>query len=450
MYRNNLKHIKWSAVVLICVLIIVSGCGQAKSAGDSSAEVSGSNAGDMSGQFISDTKQDSEAGGETVSGAGTEAGGETVSGAGTEAADETVSGAGTEAGGETVSDAGSDTDSSTGSGSSSDAGAGTSEKKLPAYVYPGVDPLYRTICAYIISEFGSQFDAEDLGVPCPIIVDIDESNPEDIRVSGEFWYQNYDLQGESLCMISGGSFPGMLHLRKTDSDGETGYEVTGADLVADGSDSDESAQEIFGVNYDAYIALGTFISVRELMQIQMLEDYLQQNQVLVTKVQADEWKSIDLLQKAATLSSADQLNFSDVDGSGQNFAFTYNGESFTAQYTEDNWKILDSWRIQNTGDMEQICEALLEIHEIPGNNGNMARTARDMAFEWMQHNFAYEHLPEEHPWRQNAKDVDLDPKDQGKTFIEIYEARAGERFRTADFIGDTSEYLQLLQEIDFE
>ena len=68
MYRNNLKHIKWSAVVLICVLIIVSGCGQAKSAGDSSAEVSGSNAGDMSGQFISDTKQDSEAGGENNGG----------------------------------------------------------------------------------------------------------------------------------------------------------------------------------------------------------------------------------------------------------------------------------------------------------------------------------------------------------------------------------------------
>ena len=51
------------------------------------------------------------------------------------------------------------------------------------------------------------------------------------------------------------------------------------------------------------------------------------------------------------------------------------------------------------------------------------RTPEDMAFEWQQHNFVYVMLPEESEWRQNVKDVDLDPKDQGKTYQEMYEDR---------------------------
>lgn len=63
------------------------------------------------------------------------------------------------------------------------------------------------------------------------------------------------------------------------------------------------------------------------------------------------------------------------------------------------------------------------------------RTAEDMAFEWLQHNLAYEFLPENNPWRENAKDVDLNPEDQNRTFQEMYEARTGKEFRLEDFLG---------------
>ena len=49
-----------------------------------------------------------------------------------------------------------------------------------------------------------------------------------------------------------------------------------------------------------------------------------------------------------------------------------------------------------------------------------------MTFEWIQHNIAYDILPENNKWKENAKDVDLDPQDQNKTFKEIYESRTGE------------------------
>ena len=39
-------------------------------------------------------------------------------------------------------------------------------------------------------------------------------------------------------------------------------------------------------------------------------------------------------------------------------------------------------------------------------------------------------------WRikQNAKDVDLDPKDQNKTLKEMYENRTGKEFKIEDFL----------------
>ena len=56
------------------------------------------------------------------------------------------------------------------------------------------------------------------------------------------------------------------------------------------------------------------------------------------------------------------------------------------------------------------------------------RTPEDMTYEWLQHNIVYQLLPNNHKFKDNAKDVDLDPKDQGKNMIEIYEDRTGEKF----------------------
>ena len=55
------------------------------------------------------------------------------------------------------------------------------------------------------------------------------------------------------------------------------------------------------------------------------------------------------------------------------------------------------------------------------------RTIDDLVYEWQQHNLAYELLPDDNSWRSHAKDVDLDPADQGKSLTEIYEARTGSK-----------------------
>ena len=38
----------------------------------------------------------------------------------------------------------------------------------------------------------------------------------------------------------------------------------------------------------------------------------------------------------------------------------------------------------------------------------------DLVYEWQQHNLAYNILPDDNSWKEHAKDVDLNPADQGK------------------------------------
>lgn len=124
----------------------------------------------------------------------------------------------------------------------------------------------------------------------------------------------------------------------------------------------------------------------------------------------------------------------DIDGKKSNYYFEYDGEKFSVIYTYDNWKIIDSYKITNRKDMINICQLLLNEHEIHGNDMNSYRNAEDMAYEWRQHNLAYSVLPDENEYKIRAKDVDFDPADQNKNIIEIYESKTGKKFNISDYL----------------
>ncbi len=125
------------------------------------------------------------------------------------------------------------------------------------------------------------------------------------------------------------------------------------------------------------------------------------------------------------LNSPDDILLHDTDGQEKNYAFTYAGASFQAIYTPDNWKVIDSYLITNSADIVMICDALQRVHPIHGVDMKSERTAKDMAYEWEQHNLAYSLLPYDSPYRANTKDVDLNPADQGKSAYEMYLERQG-------------------------
>ena len=141
-------------------------------------------------------------------------------------------------------------------------------------------------------------------------------------------------------------------------------------------------------------------------------------------------------QASGILTSTADIGLTDSDGKGKNYVFNYGDSIYTAIYWDDHWKIMDSYLIGNSNDMIIICQALIDLHPIHGADHESYRTADDMAYEWLQHNIAYEFLPEDNVWRQKSKDVDFNPDDQGKSFIEIYEQRTGKEFKWSDITGD--------------
>ena len=117
----------------------------------------------------------------------------------------------------------------------------------------------------------------------------------------------------------------------------------------------------------------------------------------------------------------------DLDGNGTNYSFKYHDATFYATYTPDNWHIENSYKIKNTSAIRAVCEALIKVHQIHGKDMVSYRTVDDLTYEWIQHNLAYEYLPEDNVWRKSAKHVDLNPEDQGLSFEQIYESITGEK-----------------------
>ena len=136
--------------------------------------------------------------------------------------------------------------------------------------------------------------------------------------------------------------------------------------------------------------------------------------------------SLGALFGAGELSSVDDVVLIPTDDYACGYVFSYGGEEFIAYFDTYSWRVYDSYKITNHSDIVTICQALINEHPVYGADWESWRTAEDMAYEWEQHNIAYKALPANSHWRDDAKDVDLDPYDQGKSFRELYESRTGE------------------------
>ena len=117
--------------------------------------------------------------------------------------------------------------------------------KICAYK-PGLEEdTYLTAIGRYMKELGSHYTPAEHCIPFNLIVDADASNPDDIRVWGDFWVENYNQSADTLLAVSGGSYPGCMHVKKTTS----GFEVSQFEAVEDGSSFTRTAKAIFGDRY---------------------------------------------------------------------------------------------------------------------------------------------------------------------------------------------------------
>jgi len=152
------------------------------------------------------------------------------------------------------------------------------------------DSLLTAIEKYLIDGIGKQYSQGDMCIPSVSLVNVNQENPDSVMVLGSFWVYNYKQVGDTLKTVSGGSHPGMMHLRKTAS----GYEVTGFDCVADGADNLKSAKEIFGDHFDAFQALESNDKKRDEIRTQFIADYVKLHNLSVTMYQDYGWDPIQI------------------------------------------------------------------------------------------------------------------------------------------------------------
>ena len=144
----------------------------------------------------------------------------------------------------------------------------------------------------ICDELAKGYDAADVGLPVVLEVSRDESDPDDIKVWGEFEYFTYNLVGDTLETQAGGSYPGCMHIKTTDAG--IGYVVDHFDPVADGSDFDASAKEIFGDKYDAFMEIYSNDDLKNEKRKDFIEEYVFSHSVPATKYQDYGWDPVEL------------------------------------------------------------------------------------------------------------------------------------------------------------
>ncbi|MBR4530604.1 MAG: hypothetical protein IKO80_10065 [Lachnospiraceae bacterium] len=289
------------------------------------------------------------------------------------------------------------------------------------YEYTGTDPLLAEVHRYIVDTYSGQYPQSNVSIPVVLIAAAETDDPADIRIYGDFWILNYNYENDTLFCASGGSYPGCIHLK---SEGDV-FTAVSMDVVGDGSDYTPSAKRIFGDHYEIFTKITGDQDLRETIRRHTVEDYVLKNGLAVFSYKDYGWDPVPLHTDAGLIEDFEiPLTKGAEEGK---YTFSCGDQEYSAVYTKDHWKIIDSCGILSTRDMRVICDALISEHPVHGSDKASFRSAQDMAFEWLQHNQVCELITTENPMYAAVKDVDFDPADQGRTYMELIADRLGVR-----------------------
>jgi len=111
---------------------------------------------------------------------------------------------------------------------------------LPAYKYTGSDLVMKAICEDMAD--GEEVGEGEVLIPEPNIYGKAEKGDE-LLVFGDFFRDSYVKRGNTLVCVSGGSYPGCYHLKKSES-GDGSYVVSSIDMAEDGDGYIESINKL--------------------------------------------------------------------------------------------------------------------------------------------------------------------------------------------------------------
>ena len=146
-----------------------------------------------------------------------------------------------------------------------------------AYGYAGSDPVEAAVYKYLAEEVSKDYDDAEVHIPTVNIVHIDFTPKDEILVYGDFWIENYNVEGDTLKCVSGGHYPGMMQVSKD-------YVVTDFKQAADGEDFDSSA----------FMKIHNDSDARSELRKVTVTDYVNLNGLSVTKFQDEGWDPVEI------------------------------------------------------------------------------------------------------------------------------------------------------------
>ena len=156
---------------------------------------------------------------------------------------------------------------------------------------PAVETCFTAVDKYLSEEIASNYLPGEISIPFHPYTSVDDSNAEDILVWGDFWVLNYDVAGDTLKTVSGGSHPGMMHVRQTP---EGHFEVTSFEQVGDGSEWEPSAKRIFGDRFQAFSESNSDQDRREEVRMETVAAFVRDHQLPVKVVKDYGWPAVDI------------------------------------------------------------------------------------------------------------------------------------------------------------
>lgn len=152
------------------------------------------------------------------------------------------------------------------------------------------DSYLKAIEIYLNDSIASHYATGDVAIPSMIIIGVDSTQADDIKVWGAYWVYRYNVMGDTLKCMSGGSHPGLMHVSK----GDLGYEVTAFEAVGDGSQYMPSAKRIFGDKYNKFFTVTSCGNTGEQARMESIKDYVKRNGINVTCYQDYGWPAVKL------------------------------------------------------------------------------------------------------------------------------------------------------------
>ncbi len=143
----------------------------------------------------------------------------------------------------------------------------------------------QAISDYLLREIAPYYLQGELCVPSLMMV-----HETDSCVMGDFWVFWYNIAGDTLQTVSGGSHPGKMTLTYANDQPQ----VVGFERVEDGSRFMPTAKRIFGDYLDIFLNMHANEHVREAVRQEQLREHVQRHNLPVRYYRDYGWPAVEL------------------------------------------------------------------------------------------------------------------------------------------------------------